>query len=153
VADCIVLPTAQTVRKLYGTAFENCGPFQQDFQGHSVEIPVGTKELEETGSKETTVSSWEWEPPNFPDALKPIVLDTPLENEDNRKVFQALLFTYRDAFSLNGDIGCTNAIVHRIPTGNATPGRQAPRRLPFHGGNEVDKCMKEMLEGKFIERA
>ena len=151
VADCVVLPTALTVRKLDGTVSENCGPFQQDFQVHSVEIPVGTTEFAETGSKETTGSSWEWEPPNFLDALKPIVLDTPLENEDNGKVFQALLFKYRDAFSLNGEIGCTNAIVHRIPTGNATPVRQAPRRLPFHGGYEVGMCMKEMLEGKIIE--
>jgi len=91
-------------------------------------------------------------PLDFPEALKPLVLDTPIANKEQRQTLVDLLYRAREAFSLHGELGFTTAVTHRIPTGDAAaPIRQAPRRLPLFAAEETDKNMDEMARDGHIK--
>jgi len=87
---------------------------------------------------------------NFPDVLKPLVLEAVTENEKNREKLADVLLRYKEAFSLHGEYGCVVNFEHEIPTGDATPIKQGPYRLPLWGTETVEKCINEMLEAQVI---
>ena len=63
-----------------------------------------------------------------------------------------LLKKYSDVFSeSDNDIGRTGIIKHRIPTGDAHPIKQRPRRVPVHMNEEIDKQLENMLKENVIQ--
>ena len=71
-----------------------------------------------------------------------------------RDNLQSLLFEFEDVISRgDGDLGCTGVVKHKIDTGNATPIRQPPRRLPFNQRDEVRNLVDQMLSRNVIEPA
>ncbi len=59
-----------------------------------------------------------------------------------------------DVISLDADnIGRTTLVQHQINTGDATPVRLSPRRLPFHQHGEVKQLLDNMLTHRVIEPA
>ena len=71
---------------------------------------------------------------------------------DQKTQLSSVLLEYQDVFSwYPGDIGRTSKVYHRIPTGDAGPSRQAPRRLPFHKQTEVRNHLEEMLTRGIIQ--
>ena len=71
---------------------------------------------------------------------------------DQKTPLSSVLLEYQDVFSwYPGDIGRTSKVYHRIPTGDAGPSRQAPRRLPFHKQTEVRDHLEEMLTRGIIQ--
>ena len=72
--------------------------------------------------------------------------------DDQKTQLSSVLLVYQDVFSwYPGDIGSTSKVYHRIPTGDAGPSRQAPRRLPFHKQTEVRDHLEEMLTRGIIQ--
>ena len=68
---------------------------------------------------------------------------SPLE----RQQLARLLRRYSDVFfSGDGDLGRTDAVVHRIDTGNAKPVRQTLRRQPVALRAEIDQQLRHMEE-------
>jgi len=108
------------------------------FLDRSLNAPVGTTAAVTQRQRELQF------PSDFPELLKPLIHDTPVDNLSQKKKLINLLDRHRKAFSLNGELGHTNLVYHRIITGNAAPIKQAPRRLPLFAGPAADKCMEEM---------
>ena len=70
----------------------------------------------------------------------------------NRWISNAdMLQRCQDAFSLNGELGRTNIVEHRINTGDAVPIRQCLRRLPESQCEEASNQIREMLKKDIIE--
>ena len=68
---------------------------------------------------------------------------SPLE----RQQLARLLRRYSDVFSSSdGDLGRTDAVMHRIDTGNAKPVRQTLRRQPVALRAEIDQQLRQMEE-------
>ena len=73
-------------------------------------------------------------------------------NLDQQRQVANLLSKYSDVFSKNdSDVGRTGIIKHKIPTGNAQPIKQPPRRVPVHMNAEVDSQITEMLDKDVIQ--
>ena len=73
-------------------------------------------------------------------------------NLDQQRQVANLLSKYSDVFSKNdSDLGRTEIIKHKIPTGNAQPIKQPPRRVPVHMNAEVDSQITEMLDKDVIQ--
>ena len=51
----------------------------------------------------------------------------------------------------SSDLGRTSKVYHRIPTGDAAPIKQAPRRVPFHQREELERNLREMLHNGIIK--
>ena len=63
-----------------------------------------------------------------------------------------LLTEFQDIFSTgSSDIGRTSTVRHRILTDGTPPIKQAPRRVPFHLRDEVDRQTQEMMKNGVIE--
>ncbi|XP_070546939.1 uncharacterized protein [Ptychodera flava] len=62
-----------------------------------------------------------------------------------------MLNRFTDIFSLNGEMGQTNIIKHRIHTGDVYPLRSRARRTGFHEREVVDTIIDDMLEKDIIE--
>lgn len=72
--------------------------------------------------------------------------------QDQKEQFYALLSQYADVFAFtSSDLGRTNELSHQINTGNATPIRQAVRRIPPDRRKEVQKLLGDMLANKVIQ--
>ena len=68
-----------------------------------------------------------------------------LDDEQSRKITNALL-CYQDVFSKNeSDIGRASGVQHKIDTANSSPVKQNPRRLPLGKRQEADSAVKKML--------
>ena len=64
----------------------------------------------------------------------------------------SLLVAYGDVLSFHdSDVGHTSATEHRIETGNASPVRCTPRRIPHARKEEVTKLLGDMLERGVIQ--
>ena len=64
---------------------------------------------------------------------------------------EEVLLEFLEAFArTDEDLGGTDAVQHRIDTGNAPPVRQPPRRIPVHLREEVDKMISDMLDKDVI---
>ena len=123
-------------------------PHKQPQRGTEVTRSRTTEES--LGSEGSKLPHPEW-PPDFPEVLKPLVLDTPVASKEQHQTLVDLLYKEREAFSLHGELGFTTAVTHRIPTGDAAPIRQAPRRLPLFAAEEADKNMEEMARGGYMK--
>ena len=71
-----------------------------------------------------------------------------LSESNSRKIFDTLA-SFPDVF--NEGLGHTSVLSHHINTGNSTPIRQYPRRLPFHYTGEVEKQVKDMLQQGVVQ--
>ncbi|CAG2217067.1 unnamed protein product [Mytilus edulis] len=75
-----------------------------------------------------------------------------LLSETQTLQFQRLLQKHSNAFAKSkNDLGCTDMIQHKINTGNATPVKQNPRRLPVTMQEEADRELSRMLDAGVIE--
>ena len=74
-----------------------------------------------------------------------------LTNEELLKA-RNLLLRYKDVFSAHdSDIGRTSVVQHEIDTGDVTPIRQRPRRVPVAREKEVEDMIEEMKRDRVIE--
>ena len=74
-----------------------------------------------------------------------------LNDEQKQKLWETV-YEFQDVFeSKDGELGQTSEVQHKINTGDARPIKQAPRRIPIHLRDEVDKAMKEMIDKGVIE--
>ena len=71
-----------------------------------------------------------------------------LSELDREKLLQTLL-SFPDVFQ--SSLGHTTVVEHRIDTGDSTPIRQYPRRLPHHYRAEVDRQVNEMLSQGVVQ--
>ncbi|GFQ65808.1 retrovirus-related Pol polyprotein from transposon 412 [Trichonephila clavata] len=63
-----------------------------------------------------------------------------------------LIDEYEELFSCtSGDLGRTKLAQHRIETGNHSPIKQNPRRLPIAKTTEVKDLLRDMQERDVIE--
>lgn len=68
-------------------------------------------------------------------------------HDQTREKLRDVLRQHLDAFAWAAeDLGRTNVVKHQIDTGNATPIRTPPRRIPIHWQGELQKLIEEMLE-------
>ena len=73
-------------------------------------------------------------------------------NELEKTKFRALLIKFKDAFSKHPkDIGTTPLIEHTIDTGDATPIKIPPRRIPISKLKQAEQEMAEMADRQIIE--
>ena len=69
-----------------------------------------------------------------------------------KDLFYQLLLSYADVRACStSDLGKTNKLQHRIPTGDTYPTRQPVRRFPPHQREEVQQLLNQMLDGGMIE--
>lgn len=74
-----------------------------------------------------------------------------LQGKDEEQLL-SLLEEYHDVFSLEeGERGETNWVEMNIDTGDATPIRQAPRRVPFAVRGEVAQHLQQMQDSGIIQ--
>ena len=74
---------------------------------------------------------------------------SPTLNELDRKKLLQTLLSFPDVFQ--SSLGHTPVVEHRIDTGDSTPIRQYPRRLPYHYRAEVDRQVNEMLSQGVVQ--
>ena len=66
-------------------------------------------------------------------AIEQLLPDSPELKPSDKEKLRGLLYELSDVISVDGsDLGQTTLVQHEINTGDATPIRQPPRRLPFH---------------------
>ncbi|CAH8599440.1 unnamed protein product [Schistosoma rodhaini] len=70
--------------------------------------------------------------------------------EDVRRSTISLLQKFGSLFSENISGNRTTTVQHSIPTGDHTPLRQPPRRVPVHYQPQLDKMIKDMLDKNII---
>ena len=71
-----------------------------------------------------------------------------------KEKLRSLISAYQDIFSHHpGDIGKTHLVEHRIDTGDTTPIRQRPRRVPIKLREQVEKQKQQMLKDGIIEES
>jgi len=133
VGDCVIFPKIPEIRP----------GVEWDFPKVSVDIPVSSTAVEVNSQPDVDP------PQDFPEVLKPLVQNTTVDTLVQKS---RLVDTYRhkEAFSLQGELGHTDLVYHRINTGDAIPIKQPPRRLALFAGPEVNKCMAEMKEAGVI---
>ena len=72
-------------------------------------------------------------------------------SDDEKKRLAVLLWDFRDNFLTGaGDVGETDHVTHEIPTGDATPIKQMPRRVPQALRPVVETQVNEMLANGII---
>ena len=91
--------------------------------------------------------------PELPEFLKPLVENTSGDLKETELFgLTRLLYQYQDIFkSLDGQLGRTKLVQHRVDTGNAVPIKQCPRRLPILQQELVDKKLDKMEAQGIIE--
>ena len=71
--------------------------------------------------------------------------------ETERKSMLSLLWEYRDSFSKGAqDVGRADLVEHQIPTADANPVKQAPRRVPHALRPVVEEQVESMLRSEII---
>ena len=76
------------------------------------------------------------------------------KNETERQSLAALLVKYKDTFSkYEWDIGLTHLTEHQIKTGDASPIRQRPRRVPLAHADEEKKAIEDLLKKGVIQKS
>ena len=85
--------------------------------------------------------------------IEDLVLGTEVQDRE-RSALRQNLQRNRDIFSLNGELGCTSMIEHRIhTTSDHPPIRQQPRRVPHNLLEVVDSQLDEMLDRGLIQES
>ena len=73
---------------------------------------------------------------------------------DQQEEMAALIAEYRDVFALNmNELGCTDAVLHKIDTGDAPPQRKTFYCTSSAMRKELDKQIQELLENDIIEES
>lgn len=86
------------------------------------------------------------------DSLPPFDLEGVALSAEQKSKLATLLNKHRAVFSQHDeDYGCTDTILHRIPTGDAAPIRQRYRQIPPNLYAEVRALIKRMLEADVIK--
>ena len=134
VAECVVLPKLPEVQ----TGEE------WDFSRVSVDVPVGSTAADVNPQPEMDLNR------DFPEVMKPLVQNVDVDTPEQKSRLVDILYRHQEAFSLQGELGHTDLVYHHVNTGDATPVKQPPRRLPLFAGPEADKCMAEMKEAGVI---
>ena len=81
----------------------------------------------------------------LPEHLKDLYLQSANGlTDDQQHQLCNLLLKFQDIFSRPLDLGRTGVTKHKINTGDASPVRQHPRRLPFAQREEAFKAFEEM---------
>lgn len=117
------------------------GPDFQLVRGDAVEVQTQKSEDETAHLRSPT------------DATLPSVFDLEGINLSaaEKSKLAALLDKHRTAFSQHDeDYGCTDTILHQIPTGDAAPIRQRYRQIPPNLYAEVRALIKQMLDADVI---
>uniref|UniRef100_A0AAQ4RI62 Gypsy retrotransposon integrase-like protein 1 n=1 Tax=Gasterosteus aculeatus aculeatus TaxID=481459 RepID=A0AAQ4RI62_GASAC len=74
-----------------------------------------------------------------------------LDSEQQERLWQ-LLIEFRDCFSCDEEeLGQTSLVQHTIDTGDATPIRQRPRRLPLGRQDAAERALEKMQRAGIIE--
>ena len=111
--------------------------------------PIDDTDLEPTKAKPVSSLPQQEVPEHLTDLLQRSTKDLPVT--EHSKVRQ-LLMDYQDIFSTGGtDLGRTSVVKHDINTGDAPPIKQQARRVPFTQHAEIDKQVKEMVDGGIIK--
>jgi len=72
-------------------------------------------------------------------------VDTKRLDASQLQELDTLVNDFRDTFSTGRhDLGRTDLTYHQIDTGDASPIKQPPRRLPIHRRQEVGRLVNEM---------
>ena len=101
-------------------------------------LPEETKQVNEIGKMHPVLTElWQQSSANL--------------NECEAKALASMLVRCQKAFSLNGELGVTDIVKHKINTGDAVAIRQQFRRLPEAQCREASKQIKDMLEKGIIE--
>ncbi|XP_070571181.1 uncharacterized protein [Ptychodera flava] len=88
------------------------------------------------------------------ESMPEISLDGTAISEPQRIEAKTLLNRYSHIFSkYPGDRGRTHLVQHRVPTGDAVPIKQRPRRVPVHLQAEIQHQVKDMLQNDVIEES
>ena len=75
-------------------------------------------------------------------------------SEEGKVSLQALVTEYSDIFSRHsGDIGRTHLVEHSINTGDASPIKQQPRRIPGSLRDQVEQQKAQMMQDGIIEES
>ena len=97
--------------------------------------------------KRTTFSSEAWRREKLMETLELPDLPPP-----DLRLLREFLADHHDVFSLeDGERGETDLMDMEIDTGDASPRKQAPRRMPFVVRQEVAKQIKDMLSNQVIQ--
>ena len=84
-------------------------------------------------------------------ALRNLPLDPKLDMQQQQEL-KTLLLNYSDIFALETkDLGKTNVINHKIPTGSTKPIRIPRRKLPHHLQTPVLQELEKMMEAGIIQ--
>ncbi len=78
------------------------------------------------------------------------ILDPSLQGEDRCKL-KNLLLEFSDVFDEH--LGHANILTHEINTGNSTPIKQHPRRIPYAHREESERQTNEMLDKGIIRES
>ena len=79
-------------------------------------------------------------------------VDTHTMDAVQKRELQELVSEFADVFSTGKhDLGRTDRVYHKIDTGDTTPIKQSPRRLPIHQRREVKQLVEEMEQGNVIQ--
>jgi len=110
----------------------------------SVDVPVGSTAADVNPQPEMDL------PRDFPEVMKPLVQNVDVDTPEQKSRLVDILYRHQEAISLREELVHTDLVYHRINTGDATPVKQPPRRLPLFAAPEADKCMAEMKEAGVI---
>lgn len=117
------------------------GPELQVVRGNTVEAQIETN-VTVTGTAQRHTEAHP--PPAFD--LEGVALSA-----EERTKLAALLDKHQSVFSKHDeDYGCTDTILHQIPTGDAAPIRQRYRQIPPNLYGEVRALLKQMLEADVV---
>ena len=73
---------------------------------------------------------------------------------DQRDQFASLMNEYDDIFAVNSlDLGQSDLMEHEIKTGDSTPIKQPPRRIPPHQREIIDNQLDELLSTGRVEQS
>lgn len=119
------------------------GPHVQVTSGGVVEVRLQRTEGEPSGTDQLM-------------STKPKVPSVDLEgvelSDKEKDQLAALLTKHHSVFSADDeDYGCTDTVLHQIPTGQAPPIRQRHRQIPPNLYREVKTLLKKMLESEIIQ--
>ena len=86
---------------------------------------------------------------NIPDV--PVDFSNSALTESQQKQLQQFINEYRDVFALSPEeLGRTNWVQHTIDTGDASPIRMRPYRVPEAQKERIEKCIDDMLDQEVI---
>ena len=144
VARCVVDPSRRTIPLRLMNLQHRPVTLKRDSCVGRCEIVQEVQEVGEVASTRRTVLRNQKVPDHLEDLLLQSKRELTLEQCDRVK---GLVTRHRRAFARGKyDLGRTNLAQHKIPTGDALPIRQRPRRLPLAKKTDCQEEVKKMLD-------